>query len=387
MMVPGLRFYIKLDEKDKFRQWNPGDRITGSVRLSTSAELNIHQVSISFTGKSSSKLTVTTETTPCEYHGHVTLFDLQTIFIRSPYTFPADSRERWPFEFTVPPTCAAKAGDSFEPHGSFLEPYDDDPAQPLPPTFADARAAAYEGRTTKCSVKYALCAFLYTKRPGSLHRDDKVHELPLRVLPFRPDPEPVWTTHCVRTAFQFRSLLLSAEGADEAPTFGQRVRARLLADALPVAAFDVVATLPKVSTPGHMLPVTLEVDHDGPGSTVQTPPAVSLREFRLGITAKTQQATKGGAKGTEDDWTEPWEGEEDVAVWKGDVAISEQLELHKVAKHGLVLPDHLTPTFNTFNVSRCYSLKLGATIECAKERRKFECVIRDFCVLSPKLEK
>lgn len=371
-MPSALSFYIKLDEKDKFRQWNPGDRISGYVHLNTIEYLKIHQVSISFTGKTRSKLTVITVTPPREYHGGVTLFELQTIFIRSPYTFPASSRERWPFEFIVPDNCSQKTGETFDPQGSFLEPYNDDPAQPLPPSFADAQAA-YAKPMTECSIEYALCAVLHTKHAGVLHPNDKTHELLLQVQPFRTQPEPVWTTQRIHNSFRFRSLLLEADAAGGVPTFGQKMWAKFHIDALPIAAFDVVATMPKIGTPGQALPVSLGVKHDFSGSTARTLPAVSLREFRLELVARTQQATKGGAKGMEGcDWTQPWEREVDVTVWKGDVTVSEELDLHAVVRRGLVLPDTLPPTFNTFNVSRCYSLRLDATIECAEEKQKFE---------------
>ena len=158
-------------------------------------------------------------------------------------------------------------------------------------------------------------------------------------------------------------------------------------DRHPLVIFDIATQLPRINIMGQPLPIALGIEHDIQNSTAQLPPLVELKEFTITLTYQTKQVAMGGAQALwarNDDKSVAWNEEETFVHWKGNASISRSLDLRTL--HNLDLPSRLAPTFKTFSIARSYTLTFKCAIECAKERRRFELVSRNFVVLSSEVQ-
>ena len=265
----------------------------------------------------------------------------------------------WPFSFTLPRTCSASAyiRRSRPP----LLPFNFDPNQPLPASFADADIQG------ACSIVYALQAKL--EPPLEDGRDVNrgcTEEVYISVYRPRSIEQPMFEFDSQCATFKYRSSLFSPkeerEHTHRSLTIKERLESKLPScKRSPKAVFTIRVETPSDAILGQQLPILLHVEYDLNASTAQIPIF-----YLKGVSIHIREETSIW-------WLKSWNQEillQKKAFEIQRPRVDRSLDLSSVIDTTI---DHdLTPTFESFNVARAYSLKVSVRLECAgKEQLVF----------------
>ena len=370
----------------------PGDAILGHVLLESTNEVHAEQVSITISGRCGTKMHVQhgdayrqrtgheqtgghrNETT---YRGEIDLFSHSLSLFKGPYTL-RPTVYRWPFSITVPRDCREAKGDEF-PHEDH---YDVNRAQPPPPSFQSTNGDWTE--EAKCSITYELKANL-TAKGSILHMSDLEDKLPLTVLPAgHQRPFDSYMVKVPQTV-TCRSYHLDAERESERLSFGEKVKSFFNSSDLPTAVFVLTMRLPNSVDIGQPIPMFIALNHDWAKSTASSLPTVRILELKASLNAWTgircdRYNNVYGYDYSKDPRAE-WDEDQELAKLVEPIDLTKE-EMGLARSFRVVVPNTNVPTFETFNITRQYKLKVKMTLECAEVKNKVEFEVPGFRVSS-----
>ena len=381
-----MKVEINLDDNvDVPKVYHVGDRISGTVRIASSTALHIGKLLLTFSG------TAKTESVSLPGilggsisfdRGQVLLFQDQAELFHGPYSLKPDTYE-WPFTFIFPRTCLPRR-DVIELNSST---YELDQSIALLPCFV-CEISSSPTVKTKCSIAYTLTTSLIDHRGQTA---DKTLD-----LKFRTYPPPCSTTliqrnaDTVRKSFSCRSLRLNSPVLNRAPTFMEKLKASIITNDVPYAAFALILTIPTLGIAGRPLAVTFALHHNLEKTTALSSPEITLTSLSLSLEPKTTTRdwiTGRGLQFPRPDKPALW-GHQLNSFGRPEHLIDAKCKIP--IRENLVLADHFQPaipndqipTFKSLNIERVYGLCFQAEVECAGFNLNFTHRVSDFVILS-----
>ena len=377
-----------------------GQTVSGCVVLSGGQEIEIQAIKIVFEGRCKTKSVGSQGQQSKPYRGHVNLFLQETVLFRGPYTMKAEGR--WPFQFNFPLACNLhQRGDPLinsDPN------YNVEPHQPLPPLFDYGDYGVVSSRLTSSPmvpnypgstgdgisdrkaafVTYVLKAQLISNKTQLFSSGILEMKAPLRFSTMRNTltPDPQFQIHKERVFCSSLHLLPGCESRKL--TFKEKLSS-MSSKNTPTTSFDVLFTIPRLAILGQPIPMYLSIQHDTERSTLPAKSTVYLRAFEANLVALTNiRILYDGLASSDlprydsmDDrftivkkaWNEP------------GLEIDGEMDMHRIL--GLRVHEALSrpPTFRTFNISRGYTLKIKADIECGKKQFHVKTTVMNFDLL------
>ncbi|MCJ1378999.1 hypothetical protein MMC17_002098 [Xylographa soralifera] len=376
-------FKIVLDSPAR-RNHVPGSVISGYISLDTEKDIDIHRVHITFQGHAHVHVQ-RRKSNYIHYADRINFFrDEQDVF-KGPYTLRANTYQ-WPFRLAVPLNCQrldvnpARWGDtSLQINGipSRIK-FNTDLGQCIPPTFSDSNGGLDDN---PCRIFYNLGATLNPSRGGHRFQRQLDDQTEIHVAVPRANEHVDPRLERRRFRFETRSLHLNPSTGEAPLSFREKLRSYLHSDKLPRSVFIINFQIPTTTIIGSPLPLRIGVSHDFNASTAQIIPLVHLKKLSVELLPHTftRIETSIGAP-----WSahgNSWEGgAKQLAHLPAEgIVVSEDVDLSHLVR--LTASDASTPSFETFNICRHYSLSIKATIVCAGVKHQLERLVRDFTVL------
>lgn len=364
--------------------YTAGQTVSGHVTLSGGQDVDVQIIKIILEGRCKTKSIVSFGNSQKTYRGRITLFIMETVLFRGPYTMKADGR--WPFQFVIPIYCNVhRPGDLMTvPDANFNV----DPHQPLPPQFNSdgfrgglsttpmiPNHAGNLGDMTasrkSAFVHYTLQAQLISSKTKFFSSGILETIAPLRFSTMRNVEMPDQDLVIHKEHILCHSLHLLPGYEDRKLTLREKLSS-IQSKNVPTTAFDVLGRLPRLAVIGKPLPIFLTVQHDPASSTIPNPPLIYLRGFEIAITALTTIRTEY------EDLALSQSPRLDIINDRYEIARKEwpepglfiegEMDLQKIANLTIYEVLSRPPTFWTYNISRGYTLKVKADIECAKKK-------------------
>ena len=339
------------------RKYKGGDTVSGFVRLFSrhiaGQDVDIGSITIELIGRS---------TTPGSWYRRPTSIQFLSVkesLLDGPERVFATHREIrtpspnvWPFSLTLPLHCGAFPNDTLSRPP--LVPSVSDDNSLLPASFEDASVQG------TCSILYELQARLVSPlKDGVAIHKGYTNQRYIWVHRPRSIEDPMFMFHSKSATFKHRSLLLLPKKERECTQCSPTIRERLglvlpLAKHLPKAVFTIRVQTPSDAILGQQLPLMLNVEYDLNASMALLP-VFHLKEVSIHLREETSIW-----------WLKSWN--QKIVLQKKSFEtqsprVNGPLDLTTVMDTTI---DHdLTPTFETFNVARSYSLKATVRLECA----------------------
>ncbi|MCJ1333244.1 hypothetical protein MMC10_009938 [Thelotrema lepadinum] len=345
--------------------WKPGDEISGVVRVRQNKPLYAQQITVSL--KAIAKCRFGLPELNSLYSHQSLLTEQSTSLLPQPANL--QEGQSWPFKFILP-------DKSQERQTPFQEPsrlYNDSSIQPLPPTFTVAKRDTASSQDS-CSLTYGIYANIDDGKSKSnlfKHEDLATSRL-IYFYPDRRDAAPNWKMVTKRADFECRTPLLNSNGdPKKSLSIKTKVLSTLKPGSLPSATFSVLMSIPRSVVIGQPIPLFVGIQHDIAGSSSRSSPLVELKSLNVKLESLTGlrglvEGYTGGKyqPASHSSWTKLVElGKFNDSLPLEDIT---DLRLHL----GLQIPEDSDPSFSTFNIARAYTLKIQATVECAKEKFK-----------------
>ncbi|OAF98569.1 uncharacterized protein CC84DRAFT_429785 [Paraphaeosphaeria sporulosa] len=332
--------------------FNVENTINGNVVLRNAKPELIGSIRMVLSGRTKTKI-VEKNNRNATYRGRHFLFIQKTVINAESTPLEPGQKYIWPFTIAFP---------------TFLPPPDIRAASvdgSTPPTFrADDISFSVNA---KCFVEYMIAAIIFKHQSRVvLHKREKVvkyvpnfphhQELP-------PQMDKLWNQK-----FMARSLLLLPENEGRCLTRREKVKSVFQSSKLPCSAFQFNVSFPTCLLVGHKLRIFTTIAHLSEESTVIRPPQVTLATLSVVLKSRTSLQADGtfhphNHVQQSTCWTRTWTND-------GPFLESENWQ----QTFDATLPRTLHPTFNTYNISRSYYLKITGILKCANE--KFDVKVR-----------
>ena len=386
----GSTFKIVIDRSNSTTNI-PGNTISGHVFLDAQNEVHMERVSIRMSGRCKTRMSVqhgdayrqrtshaqsgghTNETI---YRGVVSLFSRSLNLFQGPYTLRPNTYQ-WPFSITIPMDCCHAEGDEF----SHEDHYDVNRAQPLPPSFQSNSGDWTE--EARCYVSYELNAKLEVK--GMLHHDLE-DEIPVTIIASGVQRHPELSMVKIPQTVKCRSYHLDGERENKGLSIHEKFKSFFNSSDLPTAVFTLTMRLPSNAAIGQPIPVLVSLDHDWTQSTASSLPLVRIVELKVCLNAWTGIRCDRYNNVYGHDYSRPptteWDEDQELVKLVAPIDLTkEEIDLTRYFR--VAIPNTNVTTFETFNISRQYRLKIKMTLECAQVKNKVEFIMPGFRVLSP----
>ena len=345
------------------QKYKGGDTVSGVVRLVSQhiggQDVDIGSITIELSGKS---------TVSRSWHRRPTSVQFLSVkesLLDGPKRVFASYGESetigwniWPFSLTLPLHCGASPNDTLSRPP--LVPLISDDNLPLPASFEDANVQG------TCSIVYELQARLLPPLPlkdGVSGNKDCTEKVYISVHRPRSIEDPMFMFYSKSVTFKHRSLLLEPreqrKRTDRSATIKEKLRLKLPSTKQPPkAVFTIRVQTPSDAILGQQLPLMLHVEYNENASTALLP-VFYLKEVSIHLREETSIW-----------WLKSYNQE--IVLQKKSFSIQRPrvngpLDLRRVMD--TIIDHDLTPTFETFNLARSYSLKASVRLECAGKER------------------
>ena len=341
-----------------------GDKIKGQVRLFNGHKVDLDQISIHLKGKAKSRVVTGSGDNRRVHFAKGILFNLKKdLTPPTVSTTPSFLSHEWSFEFEIPwESQCAEQHVTFAPHENF----EHQPGFPLPPTM--------DSLTDNANQKiYYYLEVIANDRRAMFFRTKKAR-LHIKFAPSRPtlttvSPCPYFkTTNLFRCTKALDTALIERE---KQLTIAQKMRNVFSEhEQKPIAHFTIESMIPCQGAVGGSFPLSLNIRHDSARSTAPQTPVIILTKINARFTSHTYGRV-------------PYRGflNSDSAcayhvarrnkLYFCDKSISvpmfEDMELGELLTD-MLIPDGLTPSFTTYNITRRYDLKVTADLVCVGQK-------------------
>ncbi|KAF4211087.1 hypothetical protein CNMCM5878_003146 [Aspergillus fumigatiaffinis] len=368
---------IYIDEPRQYYAAN--DIIRGRVIFDCPRDFQqIKDVRLTFSGCSKAKIQkIKGPAAPTgSYQSKCILFQRERILLPAEeYKVPPATYE-WPFEFRFPPHVESQ--NAWPESGSFRV----DENQPLPPSF---HAECHNSlRRISARIEYRLKVQVFKPTKGLFERKSPVFEKLLH-LPFVPMAARAHTRAIelekkqkTDRIFTVRSLSLLPENTDRSLSVQERLKAWLSPGQLPYFSFGVEFRYPLYLVQGKPIQLLLDVKPLIDNSNAPRIPEVVMQSLSITLVGRTAARASpvlmGSMSGEVD--------EETMLLSKTSLrmAVSGQMDFSE--RFGQIPLPATDVTFNTFNLTRSYRLKISLVLECAGKLLKFDATDLEVGVLS-----
>ncbi|KAK5453460.1 hypothetical protein LTS15_006645 [Exophiala xenobiotica] len=388
---PGLAF----DFDHPRAQYSPGDVISGHVVLNTAADVAIGTVTVSFWGRSKSRIIQQHGQSASYHRGRTRFFHLEKLLYEGQYTHKPGSFS-WPFEFVVPdradPVCIG-SGEKWKPKEHYRSNVDDQRNEldlSLPPSMFHSRTNI--SRKVECFIEYVLEATL--AEPHSMHKfqflgpKTKTSTYPVIFHPLST-PEPIQNYDLVTQdrLFTISTLKLLPEHAGTSLGIRDRARSFFHKDTVPRFSFSLIVQAPNVIQLFHPKPlpflITIQPDLGPENTTIDTStslPEVVLRSIKIELKPEIRCRAPGTYADTKTYGIPILSTKQLTRPLSFTKGLSEEstLDLGSLydlrvgnAKLGPRIENPLCPNFTSYNVTREYYLTWELEIECAERTERF----------------
>ncbi|KAI9838613.1 MAG: hypothetical protein M1819_004927 [Sarea resinae] len=353
--------------------YTPGSKVVGRVTLTAESDIAVGSVTVTFTGRSKSKIYAAREqSSESTSRGRITLFSFPKILYRGRYTLAKDKEFEWPFEFIFPEKPEFQYSELY----SEAEDFECDSDHVLPPSFRSQPVDA----TSECYVVYELSATL--ERPGTFRSlfGKLTDTATLEFAPPRsPDAVMEEEPTTSELAETFHTTLKPPTVAPQG--FRERLRSIFRSPPPPaVSTFTLTTKVPRTAISGSSLPLSIALSYDDvPDPSTPTtvtnpspPPRPQIHLERVLISLQT--VTKVRSPTHNGSWA----------------ATSRLLDLNQHFlfpssesvmpnssttngpptpgfTHAIPLKTDLIPSFKTYNIALAYTLTISITITCNTE--------------------
>lgn len=250
-----MPFNILLDDPNK-QVYTTGDAVKGRVILSSAKDEAVGQISVTFLGRTKTKIRKRNGNSSHIYRGRGTLFWYSKVLYQGHYTLRADTYE-WPFEFRFPSESLARPVDSsFDRSPPFLANGD---THPLPSSFGHHGAGF--STNFECYVEYKLEASLTRPPDAGLFSSGMETQRGISFLPPRNIQHPNLRIQAFSQSCTAQTLRLLPEKADAKFTMKEKMKSTFSKSDLPTAIFVVHFTYPTVLYAGSPCPFRISVQH------------------------------------------------------------------------------------------------------------------------------
>ena len=366
----------------------PGDKLTGIVVFTTTADRAIGKVEVTMLGRAKTKIVQHQGQSRRVYRGRATLFESSQTLFDDHYARKADTF-RWPFTFTIPnnPT-SRELSIGWRYNEAYLATNAKTEGVPLPSTFSTSghgfgnRFTAFTEYTLQAQVTEPASTSIFKWRSTT----EKIQ--PFRLLSTNASPSPI-TDHQlypINKQEAFRTLRLSPEYADAKLSFSQKTRSILRPSTLPTYAVNLNVTVPQVlQVGGSTIPFHLSVTPN-PSESSSLGPCVS-RDIRLiKFSLATKACTSARAFGM---FEHHASNSNTIEIF--NTTTSTNIPVSTSAKSDSdgnqppqgtldlgslfdirIAPGKICPSFVTYNIIHKHYLICKMVLECAGESMTFE---------------
>ena len=337
-----------------------GDKIIGEVKLCGIHALQIDRITISFKGKTKSRVVTGAGENRRVHIAKGLLFDYKTVLPLP--VVPAPKSSVWPFEFEIPWECqSTRQPGLFGPHVDF----EHEAGFPLPPTFNSAEKGVGQ------AVYYYLEVIAHDRHATFF--SEKKSRLYVNFSPSRPTLTPISSPPFARTKPCFRcSKKLDPElmAREEQLTISQKTRRLFSSEpAKPTSHFSIWSEIPEQGTVGGAFPISLGLTHDEARSTAPRTPTVTLSNINVRFTAHTYGRVPYRTfrdPGLKHNYYAARSHKIYFLNRSCSIPLYEYMDLGAHFAN-MLIPDDLIPEFKTYNVSRRYDLKATVDVMCVGE--------------------
>jgi hypothetical protein len=371
--------------------YTAGDVVSGRVVLTSTEDLTVKTVRISFIGRSKTKLIKREEESQKIRRGDVSFFRYHKLLYSSQYKLKANVYS-WPFEFTLPsqadPSLGERIFNNCPPFLGFGMAY------PLPPALD-----CYTGES-KGKVEYKLQAMLIHDNSSTLE-----HECLLKYMPLRSEATTnISPLYYFDASYTARTLRLLPDKQEL--KFKEKMHNFFKSDTLPSATFVLRTSYPSVTYLNQQLPVKIAIVNLNRSDEVTSEPNIYVTRLAIKIKSSYMFRTGSGlnTKTTGSNEREhtlflnndmrmvvPYACENDTSNTSRDEKMQlgvssgavvdpsfisstkmEQLDLGSLTPHGRFQTPNLPPTFKTPNIAVNHRLKIKIRLDCAGRPFDFE---------------
>ncbi|EAW19846.1 uncharacterized protein NFIA_094660 [Aspergillus fischeri NRRL 181] len=310
------------------------------------------------------------------YQSKCILFKRERILVPAEECKIPPTTYEWPFEFHFPPHV--ESPNAWPEAESFRV----DENQPLPPSFNTECHNSL--RRVSASVEYRLKVQIFKLTKGLFERKSPIFEKVVH-LPFVPMAARARTRAIelekkqkIDRTFTVRSLSLLPGNTDRSLSVQERFKAWLSPGQLPYFSFGVEFRYPLYLVGGMPIPLLLGVKPLIDNSNAPQVPEIILQTASITLIGRTAARASpllmGSMLGEVD--------EETMLLSKTSLrmAVSGQMDLSE--RFGQISLPTTDVTFNTFNLSRSYRLRISLVFECAGKLFKFDATDLEVGVLS-----
>jgi hypothetical protein len=361
---------LKIHINNAKSTYTPGDQISGVVTFTGSRPINVNEVLISL--KAISRCRFGLPEMNSLYSADIILHEQAVQLVEGPVTL--QEAQSWPFKFLI----NDRTGYHKTP---FQEPsrlYNDSPDQRIPPTFTVPKKD-----TASAEDFVDISLGLYTsinngKTKSNLFKKDEFNDsIMLNFQPQRESLDHNWDMTTRRCNFEARTPLLTATNGEASRSLSikERVMTTLKSSSLPSVTFFLLMSMPQAAIIGQPIPLFIGVQHDKARNSAKENPLVKLTSLNVKLITLT--GLRGLVENYHGDKYQPashssWTRKRELATLNSPIQLSDIMDLREVLD--LKVPEDCVQSFSTFNVARAYTLRISATVECARQKfdTKFE---------------
>ena len=378
--------HIEIDNPRPY--YAPGDKLTGNVAFTTTADRAIGKVEVTMLGRAKTKIIQHHGQSRRVYRGRAMLFEYSQTLFEDHYTRKADTF-RWPFTFTIPnnPT-SRELSIGWRYNEAYLATNAKTSDVPLPSSFSTSghgfghRFNAFTEYTLEAKVTEPASTSIFKWRSTT----DKIQ--PFRLLSTQASSSPItdYQLYPINKQEAFRTLRLSPEYADAKLSFAQKTRSVLRPSTLPTYAVNLNVTVPQIlqvggsTIPFHISVTPNQIESSSSSACVNT--EIRLVKFSLAVKACTSARAFGmfehhdGNSNTVEICNTTTSTNIPVSTsTKGDPKEGQpsQDSLDLGSLFGVrITPGKICPSFVTYNIIHKHYLICKMVLECAGETITFE---------------
>ncbi|KAL5334288.1 hypothetical protein BJX70DRAFT_378699 [Aspergillus crustosus] len=357
--------------------YHGGESLTGIVSFTTTTPIPLHQIHISFTAISKTRVQkVKGAGAPAaNYRSSVTLFEKDKLLLYQNGDVLAPGEYEWPFDFVFPENVSLigeeKAGTG---KWAALAPFRVDEGHPLPPSFSIQSGDAV--RKVHCVVEYRLEARVLKPQGGLFGSKAPLFSESI-LLDFLSslsisntggvDPYTTIYRQNKEQLFTIKSMLLLPENRGRSLGFGEKVSS-WFSTRLPRFSFQVNFSYPTSLVQFAPFPCHFDVEGFMEDSNVTQVPEIQLRSLSIAVISRTVARavpTLVGAMSAELD--------ERIEVLNRtglSMPVFGRVDISQV--FGPLIIRKTDVSFSTLNICRSYRLSLAAVFECAGKTNEFK---------------
>ena len=357
---------LEISISEQQEVWKPGERISGVVKISNSKPVYAQQITISLKGIARCRFGL--PELASLYSADCILFERKRECLHEPTSF-GEAVSSWPFDFNLPEI-------SDEHYSPFREPtrlYTNESVQALPPSFTVPKKETASSNDT-CSIVYGIYVSVDNgKLRSNFTRTEGLEGFKaFDFVPDRQDVSPDWRMTTQTSRFECRTPLLNANGnSKKTLSLKDKVMTTLKPSSSPSVTFTIMMSIPKAVVIGQPIPLFIGLQHNNTSISSGVPPVVKLTSCDVRLESLT--GLRGHIENYHGSKYQPashssWTKNRELSSFTGALPLEDitDLRLHL----DLRIPRHSVQSFKTFNVARAYTLKIQATLECAKEKFK-----------------